>query len=317
MTIEENPVAVLFSAIMLAFRVLMYASSALLLTTVASDVSSDDVALAAIAADNAITSPTSARVVNALVMELAKLGSLPNAAAISSSVFKLSGAPFTSADVRPSKYAVVAFNASAADSVATLILSALSAACNVEYVDDTAPDTDATDAVRVETSVESAVASAVFALASDPTATAIALTTDATPLCRVSISANIAVLRAASAAVKFAATVATAPLTDKMALLRWIASVDTAALNPSSAAENDTDALLNALDSDAIALVRVYISVESAPIMLASAAERDGMAVLLKDATALMRATISLDMAVVNASTRAIVPLFSVIVGVV
>jgi hypothetical protein len=102
-----------------------------------------------------------------------------------------------------------------------------------------------------------------------------------------------------------------------MALLRWIASVDNAALNPLSAAENDTDALLNALDSDAIALARVDVSAESAPIMPASAAERDGMAVLLKDATALMRATISLDMAVVNASTRAIVPLFSVKMGLV
>jgi hypothetical protein len=314
---EESSVAVLFSAIMLAFMVLMDASSALLITTVESDVSSDNVALVEIAADNASTSPTSARVVNTLVMELVKLGLLPNAAAISTSVFKLSGAPFTSADVRPSKYAAVAFNASAADSAATLVLSALSAACNVEYVDDTAPDTDAADAVRVETSALSAVLSAVFAVSSDPNDTAIALTTDAMPLCRVSVSANIAVLRAASAAVKVAATVAIAPLTDKMALLRWIASVDNAALNPLSAAANDTDALLNALDSDAIALVRVDVSADSAPIMPASAAERAGMAVLLNDATALMRATISLDMAVTNESTRAIVPLFSVNVGLV
>ena len=317
LTIKESEAAVLVSAIMLVLAALMDAAVALLLAAVTTVVSSDNVALDAIATDRANASATFARADNAVVMELAKLGLLPNAAAISTSVFRLSGAPFSSADVFPSKYEAVAFNASADDSAVTLVLSALSADCNDAYVDATAPDTEATDATRVETSALSAVLSAVFVSFSDATESAIAAARDTMPLCRFAISVESVAPRVASVAVKFATTVATAVLADNMALARCIVSGNRAPFSAPSASENDTDALLNALDSDATALTRLLVSVDRALIKPASTAESDGTAVLLKDATALMRVAISLDTAALNELTWLITLLVSVTRGLV
>jgi hypothetical protein len=115
----------------------------------------------------------------------------------------------------------------------------------------------------------------------------------------------MAVLNDASAAPKSAATDTTAALTDPTALARITVSDDSAPLNPAFAAANDADALVTAPDRDATALLRPAVSAERAPIKPASTVESDGMAVLLSDATALMRALVSLDTAVFNADTRA------------
>jgi len=98
-----------------------------------------------------------------------------------------------------------------------------------------------------------------------------------------------------STVVKVAAVVEMAALTDKIALLRAIISVDNTPVSAVSAAANDTDALLNALDNDATALPRATLSVEIAVTNPVSIATRDGIAVLLKDAIALMRADVSND----------------------
>ena len=317
LTIEESAAAVLVSAIMLVFAAFMDAPVALLLAAVATDDSSDNVALVAIVTDRADASATFARADNAVVMELAKLGLLPNAAAISTSVFRLSGVPFSSADVFPSKYEAVAFNASADDSAATLVLSATSADCNDAYVAATAPDTEATDAPRVETSPLSAVVSAVFASFSDAAESAIAAARDMMPICRFAVSVESVAPRVASVAVKFETTVETAVLTDNMVLARCVVSDNRAPFSAPSASENDTDALLNALDSDATALTRLLVSVDRALIKPASTAESDGTAVLLKDATALMRVAISLDTAALNELTRLITLTVSVTRGLV
>lgn len=100
-------------------------------------------------------------------------------------------------------------------------------------------------------------------------------------------------LNAASVAVRVEAVVETAALTDKMVVLRLTVSADKAPLNTPSTAEKDTDALLNALDSDATAFPRTTVWMERAVVSPESTAARDGMAVLLTDATALMRADIS------------------------
>jgi hypothetical protein len=114
-----------------------------------------------------------------------------------------------------------------------------------------------------------------------------------------------AVLRVASVAVKAAVTDATASLTETMVPLRLTASADRAPLKVPSAAANETDALLNAVERDATALIRETVSVERAVINPASTDESDGMEALLSDATALTRATISADTAVLNPETTA------------
>jgi hypothetical protein len=77
---------------------------------------------------------------------------LPNAAAISASVFNCEGAPFNSVVILLSKYAVVAFGANAADNTDTLPFNALLDVCNEANEAVIAPDTDAIDATRVEIS---------------------------------------------------------------------------------------------------------------------------------------------------------------------
>ena len=67
---------------------------------------------------------------------------------------------------------------------------------------------------------------------------------------------------------------------------------------------NDTDALLKPLDNEATALFRKTVSVERAVLMPASTDESPGMAVLLKDAIALTRETVSLDNASLSVETK-------------
>ena len=122
-------------------------------------------------------------------------------------------------------------------------------------------------------------------------------------------------LNAASFAVRVEAVVETAALTDKMAVLRLTVSADKAPLNTPSTAEKDTDALLNALDSDATAFPRTPVWVERAVIRPESTAARDGMAVLLTDATALMRADISSETLVFSPATLIRVLELRVILG--
>lgn len=94
--------------------------------------------------------------------------------------------------------------------------------------------------------------------------------------------------------------------------MRVTASADKASLNAASTTANETEAALNTLDTDAAALTRADVSVERAAVMLASADDSDGTAVALSEATALPRATVSLDTSVLNAETTLNVLAFSV-----
>jgi hypothetical protein len=240
-------------------------------------------------------------------MELAKLGLFPKAAAISAIVFNWAGAPLSSVAILPSKYVVVAFGASAADSADTLLLTASLDVCSEVNEAAIAPDTAAMDATRVEVSAAMSPLVAVFTTFSDANDTDPATTSDAMALTRVNVSVVSAVLRDASAALKLATTDTTAALTDPTALARTTVSVESAVLNTTFTSANDTDAALNAPDRDVTAVPRPLVSAERELIKPASTAESDGMAVLLSDATALMRALVSLDTAVFNTDTRDIV----------
>ncbi len=99
---------------------------------------------------------------------------------------------------------------------------------------------------------------------------------------------------------------------DTIALLRLTASADKASLNATSTAATETEAVLNAPDADATALMRADVSVESAAPMLAFADDSDGTAAPLSETTALTRAAVSLDTAVLNAETTFNVLAFSV-----
>ena len=182
LTDEASALTVLFSAMTLPSTVVIVASFALLLTTDVRELNSVKPPFAEIAVESEFTAVVSAFVDNADTMELAKLGLLPKAAAISTSVFKLDGAPFNIMEIFPSKYEVVAFKANPADRVETLVFSALCVVCIDANDVAIAPDTDATDAVRVETSVFNARLSVVFVMSRNATDIDIALTSDMMPL---------------------------------------------------------------------------------------------------------------------------------------
>ena len=299
LTVEDNAAVVLLNVPMLPAAMFTLNKSALLLTTVASDVTSDEYPFVAIVADNAVASVVAPLVASAVLMELAKLALLPIAAAISTNVFRLVGAPFTNAEILPSKYEVVAFVASASENVDMLVFNRSYLVCNDVY----APDTDATDKVRVEISVLNNVLKPLFTRFNDATEPNIKLANEVIPLCRFTPSVDNLVLKVPSTVVKGGVASETTSLTDKIALARSIASIDNASLNGGATATNDTDALLNAVDNDAITLPRNDVSMERALTNPSSFVIRDGMAVLLNDATALMRAEVSNDTAVFNEDT--------------
>lgn len=180
LTVEASVFTVLFKTTTLLFTVVTVASFALALTTVVSDVSSVKLPFAEIAADTVFTNEMSTFVDNAVDKELAKLGLFPRAAAISASVFRLSGAPASSVDIFPSKYETVAFVDNPADRVDTLFFSAVFAVCNEAIDVEMAPDTDATDAVRVETSVLNDVLIAFFVTSNAAIESDIRLATEVT-----------------------------------------------------------------------------------------------------------------------------------------
>ena len=161
LTAVDSAFTALLSEITLFIAVVIAAASALLLTTVAREVSCVSPPFDAIASDTVLASVAFPFAESAVEMELAKLGLLPNAAAISASVFNCAGAPFSSVAILPSKYAVVALGANAADSADTLPFNALLAVCSDANEAAMAPDTDAMDASRVEVSVATAALVAV------------------------------------------------------------------------------------------------------------------------------------------------------------
>jgi len=299
LTVEDNAAVVLLNVPMLPDTMFTLIASALVLTTVASDVTSAEYPFVAIVADNALASVVVPFVASAVLMELAKLALLPIAAAISTNVSRLLGAPFTNAEILPSKYEVVAFVASASENVDMLVFNGSYLVCKDVY----APDTDATDEMRVEISVLNNVLNPLFTMFNDATDPDIALANEVIPLCRFTTSVDNPELRVSSTVVKGGVASEIVVLTDKIALLRLIASIDNASFMGGATATNDRDALLNAVDNDAIALPRNDVSTKRAVTKPASFATRDGMAVLLNDATALMRAEVSTDTAVFNEDT--------------
>lgn len=188
---------------------------------------------------------------------------------------------------------------SASENVDMLVFSGSYLVCKDVY----APDTDATDEVRVEISVLNDVLNPFFMMFNDATDPDIAVANEVIPLCRFTTSVDNPELRVPSTVVKGGVASETTALTDKIAMLRSIASIDIASLNGGATATNDTDAPLNAVDNDGIALPRNDVSTERAVTKPASFVIRDGMAVLLNDATALMRADVSTDTAVFNEDT--------------
>ena len=299
LTVEDNAAVVLLNVQMLPATIFTLVASPLLLTIVARDVTSSEFPLVAIVVDNALALEVVPFVASTVLIELAKLGLLPIAAAISTNVSKLVGAPFTNADILPSKYAVVAFVASASENVDMLVFNGSYLFCKDVY----APDTDATDEVRVEISVLNDALNPVFTMFNDATDPDIALANEVIPLCRFTTSVDNPELRVPSTAVKGGVASEIAVLTDKIALLRSIASIDIASLIVGATATNDADAPLNAVDNDVILLPRNDVSTERAVTKPASFATRDGMAVLLNDVTALMRVDVSTDTAVFNEDT--------------
>ena len=143
---------------------------------------SDKAALAATCSDSEFTSDTVPFVSNAALMELAKLGLFPIAAAISASVSSCAGAPLNSVFKRASTYEAVAFNASPADSADALLFNAASVDCNEANEAAIALDADATVDARADVSATRAVLTAAFDKLNPANANDAALSMDATPL---------------------------------------------------------------------------------------------------------------------------------------
>jgi len=102
LTVEDNVLIVLLN-VKMSMGMSALVTFALVLTIVARDVMSDEFPLFKISVDNALALEVVPFVASTVLMELAKLGLLPMAAAISTNVFKLVGAPFTNVDIFPSK----------------------------------------------------------------------------------------------------------------------------------------------------------------------------------------------------------------------
>lgn len=162
LTVEASAFTVLKNRVRLLLTVAMLALFALLLTIDASDVNSVNPPFPAIVVEIEFTKEVSAFVDNTPMIELAKLGLLPSAAAISTSVFKWAGAPFNRLDIFPSKYEVVAFVVNSAERADTLDLSAESATCSDVNDNEIALNSDPVDAMRFELSEFNAVLSEPF-----------------------------------------------------------------------------------------------------------------------------------------------------------
>jgi hypothetical protein len=135
-------------------------------------------------ADNEFTALTVPFVANAVVIELANVALLPKAAAISANVFNCEGAPANKVVTFSSKYVVVAFKASPADNVLTLVFNASFTDCNEENEAEINPDVEATFSRRLEISVEIAVLIVVLDAFSDENANEAVVSIDATALTR-------------------------------------------------------------------------------------------------------------------------------------
>ena len=142
---------------------------------------SDKAALAATCTDSEFTAAVVPFVSNAALMELAKLGLFPSAAAISASVSNCDGAPLNSVFRRASTYEAVAFNANPADSADTLFFTAASLDCNDANDAAIALDADATVETRAEVSALKAVLSPAVDKLSVANASDATLSMDATP----------------------------------------------------------------------------------------------------------------------------------------
>lgn len=143
---------------------------------------SDKAALAATCSDSEFAVVTVPFVSNAALMELAKLGLFPRAAAISASVSSCAGAPLNSVFRRASAYEAVAFNARPADSADTLFFNAASVDCNEANEAEIALEADATVDARADVSAARAVLTAAFDKLNSANANDAALSTDTTPL---------------------------------------------------------------------------------------------------------------------------------------